>query len=69
MPYKLQALNCKPWPSTTKVLKHPTKKTRKGGRYARNNQAYPHNSTYESVHINLIRVAGPFAKHLDEVIW
>ena len=30
---------------------------------------YPHKSTAGSVNIDLIRIAGPSDKRLDEVIW
>ena len=64
----------KPWPRTTQVPRHPTRTTRKRERYARKylsseKACYPHDSTDGSVNIDLIRIAGPSAKCLDEVIW
>ena len=64
----------KPWPRTTQVPRHPTRTTRKRERYARKylsseKACHPHDSTDGSVNIDLIRIAGPSAKCLDEVIW
>ena len=64
----------KPWPRTTQVPRHPTRTTRKREKYARKylsseKACCSHDSTDGSVNIDLIRIAGPSAKCLDEVIW